>query len=426
MALIQVVEHEKIFICDDGSMRKSITSLQAKLLKNIETKLPKRTFEWGHQSIKFNQYCGVISLGGDSIAILPKIYGNENEPCASRNILIKMLYAARRLKPVSGGSANIGLQKHHLLDVFIQHFCNELFQQLRKGVIRSYIRRTDNLHVLRGKLLIDKHLKVNASNKERMYCQYDELIDDNKYNQVIKYVLQILIKVTVSGKSKRKITELLYCFDEVSDKTFIADDVLNIPIDRSTSRFKIVFEYCSWFLQGLNPDVVTGEQHSLALLFDMNKLFEEFIARKLKVIAWEKGLKLREQGPQKRFIQSSDTDNSFFVMKPDISLIDSNNKVVSILDTKWKVLNDSDNKLGVSQQDLYQMAGYAMRYGCKKMVLIYPKVNSLDSERPIEWKFINTDIQIFIWTIDLTEVFEKKKVGNERQLSDYLNDLTAN
>tara|TARA_R110001583_G_scaffold152821_3_gene304659 strand:- start:172 stop:552 length:381 start_codon:yes stop_codon:yes gene_type:complete len=75
-----------------------------------------------------------------------------------------------------------------------------------------------------------------------------------------------------------------------------------------------------------------------------------------------------------------DIDKPVFQMKPDIALLDQGHRVVVIADAKWKLLDPQDAKLGVSQADLYQIQGYANRYGVKNVLLIYPAHSGL---RPV-------------------------------------------
>lgn len=74
-------------------------------------------------------------------------------------------------------------------------------------------------------------------------------------------------------------------------------------------------------------------------------------------------------------------------MKPDVSLMGSDNKVKFILDAKWKRLNEGkkDSKHGISQADMYQLYSYGAQYHCKKVALVYPKTKDFTS--PLEYKF---------------------------------------
>jgi len=67
---------------------------------------------------------------------------------------------------------------------------------------------------------------------------------------------------------------------------------------------------------------------------------------------------------------------SRFQLKPDL-LISKERKNYHILDTKWKLINlsDNDNNYNISQSDIYQLFAYGHKYldGCGDMMLIYPK-----------------------------------------------------
>ena len=376
MTVIQVLEHQRLSIDSLGSDN-CLSRANAIVLENLEKGLPKGFISWGRDSVKFSQHCGVLALGDTTIEVLPKIHGSEDDPGSSRQILVKMLYAAKRLKTPPSGSASIGLQKNYLLDVFISHFCEELFSQLREGMIRSYVVKEDNLPVLKGRLLLDQQLKLNSVHKEKMYCQYDELVEDNLFNQIIKYTLYYLNKISVSGGTKRKITELLLRFGSVSDRDVSLKDFKNIQLSRVTGRYEYVLEQCAWFISGFSQDVVSGSNSSLALLFDMNRLFEEVVSVKLKRLSWSKGYKMRTQGPQKYLLRDMSADRPLFMMKPDITLL-KDDSVKTILDAKWKMLGSDESKYGISQSDLYQMVAYGTSYGCTSLALIYPKQSGIN------------------------------------------------
>jgi 5-methylcytosine-specific restriction enzyme subunit McrC len=62
-----------------------------------------------------------------------------------------------------------------------------------------------------------------------------------------------------------------------------------------------------------------------------------------------------------------------FMLKPDISFWENGNCKL-IIDTKYKLLDDTDDKkYGVSQSDAYQMYAYAMKYDCERVILLYPQ-----------------------------------------------------
>lgn len=73
------------------------------------------------------------------------------------------------------------------------------------------------------------------------------------------------------------------------------------------------------------------------------------------------------------------------MLKPDLYI---KNKM--ILDTKWKIPNDSEDekKQGIAQSDLYQMFAYACKFKIYDIKLVYPLCEKTqDLQRKIAEKF---------------------------------------
>lgn len=72
-----------------------------------------------------------------------------------------------------------------------------------------------------------------------------------------------------------------------------------------------------------------------------------------------------------------------------------------VADAKWKILDDREKKLGISQSDLYQMAGYATRYRVDRLALIYPRQQWLKNF--IEFEIQGTYSVLKIIPVDVTK-----------------------
>lgn len=380
LEVLSILEHESIPIVEKRSVGdRSLTTRQVAILAGLDS-LPDKAFQWGHRSIKWSQYCGLVQLGDITLEILPKIHGKESSPGACRESLILMLRKAGLLKIHKPGVADVNLQKHTLLDIFIHDFCQQLNQQLVQGALRKYISREENIGVLKGKLLSHMQFRHNLAHKERLYCQYDELSEDIFINQTIKFTLKLLLPRARSPRIKNEITRLLYAFDNVTDKQVSSTDVEQVTLGRNEKRFHDIVRLCAIFIKSLNPGTGAGNSRVFSLLFDMNQLFEAWVAAILKPLALQLGWKLKEQGPKRYMAYRADIDKSVFQMKPDICFVDRSGNPVLIVDTKWKLLATEDAKLGVSQADLYQMQAYGNRYGVPYLCLVYPQQDGCKGE----------------------------------------------
>ncbi|WP_233707460.1 McrC family protein [Helicobacter bizzozeronii] len=133
-------------------------------------------------------------------------------------------------------------------------------------------------------------------------------------------------------------------------------------------NMKIFWHGAIFFLRQKSLTSYSGSDRAYALLFPMEKLFESFVKHWLKT-----SLAGRYESPQERPRFLLENNGKFSInLRPDIVL--ENREKVLILDTKWKVIEESGNP---SQADLYQMWAYASKYasielkGKQRRVCVY-------------------------------------------------------
>lgn len=301
--------------------------------------------EW--KTLKAKQYCGILNFDNQDFYILPKIANHNDEQ--NLNIFMYMLMYAYNVKLSNEQIASCQNQKHTLLEVFVQMFASNLLSELKKGIYKEYITEQDNLPVLKGKYLINENLKYNFT-KNKIYCEYDEFSPNNAINQFFLYAVKYLQKFV---KDKKLLKQCELIFDEVEYKT-VDINKLNLHFNRLNSRFKTSFEISILLLKQSIP-LFSQDKKSFAFLFDMNVLFEKFIAR----IVQEKYDEVEVPNKSRKFGE--------LYLKPDI-IVKSKNLII---DCKYKILKT--NELA-KRDDRYQMYVYANNFeNIKTTMLLYPK-----------------------------------------------------
>ena len=345
-----------------------ISELEAEGIEKLAGRLPAGALAWGHRSLRFGPFCGVLQTEQLAIEILPKIDHGSDSSEDMRGLLVAMLARAGELGSKRVGDAGLGQQHSHLLDVFIEDFCGQVKSALRGGAIARYSERTENLNAIRGRIELTEHLRTNAFDHSHLLCRFDERSIDNPYNQALKAVLRILLGFALGARTRAMVAAFLHRFDEVSDRRVTVRDVGALRFDRTTRHWEPVFARSHWLLSGLYPDVRTGDAAGSALLFNMEKLFETVLRLRIRhACQTQDGARLAVglQSPVKNLAASS------FQLRPDIT-IQRDNETVAILDAKWKRLDLTEPNSGVSSGDAYQMNAYASRYRCKRLALVYP------------------------------------------------------
>ncbi|MCB1883585.1 MAG: hypothetical protein KDG89_06240 [Geminicoccaceae bacterium] len=347
-----------------------MTRTQAAALARLEPALPKGVLAWCHHSVCFGAFCGVVQAGDLTIEILPKLQGSLDDPDGTRRCLVAMLRLAGERLAATIDVADLALHQHHLLDVFILDFCRRTTTLLHRGPIRRYVDEEENLTKLRGRLHLPGQMRHNLVNQARLYCRYDEFSLDNAHNRALKHALRVMLDLAVGGAARREANVLLRRLEDVAAMKVRAEDVEALPFDRTIAPWQPLFTRAAAFLRNLHPDVAAGGAASFGLLFDMNRLFEAFVAAVAARDWGREGRRVVAQGPQRYFAAHGDA--SVFRMRPDIAVLDREDHVLLVADAKWKAVDAGLADLGLAQGDVYQLAAYAARYDCQQVALLYP------------------------------------------------------
>lgn len=350
-------------------------------------------FDWNdNRWLRVQNYVGVLQVRGLTIEILPKICGPDDpliDPQPSddhdhsawkvaQGNLLYMLSVAGHLPFQERELANLQTRKLPLIEVLIAAFAQRLLRELRRGLDRSYIRREENLAVVKGKLLIAAHIKHNAVRRDRVFVAHEDFVSDTPINRILKATCRRLLPVAAMPSTQQRLRECLIDLGDVEDEQLRPEAFAAIHYTRNSERYEPLIQFCRMVMEGTTPIPGGGGVESISLLFPMETLFEEFIGQLLRKHAVELGLTSQaivlQAVRSSRWLVHEHPNRGRFLLKPDILIKKDHHQARIIIDTKWKRLatDDLDAKNNVSQADMYQMFAYAHRFDCMDNVLLFP------------------------------------------------------
>lgn len=356
---IQVFEHQLLRVGETKAgvvfTRQHFEALAAYAERNSE-----KYYTLQHNGLRFTNFVGALQVGRLTIEILPKI--DQADDVNTQQVLLDMLKTCRILQPESPGFAELSSKFGSLLDIYLHQFLHEVAQILHRGLVKSYQPVTANRKVLKGRLLLEKQLQYNLTHQERFYTAYNEFSYDHEYNHLLNKALKTLKELPLSPAIQFKAQQLLYQFPALKQAPKTLPNFSELHFNRQTRHYESAVRTALLILQQFQPDVRAGQLPVLAILFNMNALFEEFIYRQLKNASDENTTVLRQVRQsfwKRRYLQ------------PDILLIKENQRIV--LDTKWKRLQ----KANPDMNDLRQLYVYHQYFNASRGVLVYPRVSGL-------------------------------------------------
>ena len=398
---VSITEYERLFIGNTRDLsRKQITKNDAACLQSlIIDDVP--IFKWGNRCLIAQHWVGVIDLPEYSVEILPKIAGMYS-PDELRKILTRMLLIAHQANSSKKLRGSIAPQKDSLVEIIIDIFLSSLETYLDHGFLRSYQKVESNLHVVKGKIVVNKQINRNLLTPTRFACRYFKYVSDNPLNRFLKSCLLEMKKRSRDPDNIKRMNRVIPLFDEILSVSPVQALAYHISFNSTNAIAEEAHRYASLFLHNQLATLNAGKIPVNAMLFDMNDIYESFIYKTCRNI-W--GHHVFYQKTWNYLLCNPSTGKKFIKLRPDITLLDST-VGKSIIDTKWKLPTKF-----VKESDIYQMSAYATAIpSVERVFLLYPHTQN-DSQFVGDFSFVSSNgtlCPLLIRTVDLSKCLNWK------------------
>lgn len=152
--------------------------------------------------------------------------------------------------------------------------------QLKQGLYREYINRQEELSVLRGKINMSGTIKNQLVHKRVLTCDFDDLSENNLFNQIIKTTVSLLLRNdTVKSKYKDDLKKKMLFFSNIDFLEPTSISWSSIRFQRNNQTYGMLISICQLILEGMLMTTDTGEYRLASFLDEqrMCRLYEKFI-----------------------------------------------------------------------------------------------------------------------------------------------------
>lgn len=365
---IQVFEYEKLKYSGSSVFKEHHFNAMVKFNEKNQNKY----FTVIHKGVQFNNYVGVMQIGGLTIEVLPKA-DRAQSPNKKiwQDVLLNMLGVCKLINTDSISETKLKKRHNSILELYFEKFLNEVDYLIKRGLLKRYRKNQSNQLALKGKLLFSKNIQKNTIHKEYFFCQHQVYDKDYLLIQIILKGLLIVDKLA-SSLLNDKIKCILYYFEGVTPMTITSGHFQKLQLSKKELPYNNALEIAKMLILNYSPNLNSGHNNMLTLLFDMNMLWEEYIYR---ILNKHKPTNTKISFQNQSLFWKSKTRNK--LVRPDIIIeqeIDDNTEVF-VLDTKWKI-RDNNNP---DDSDLKQMFVYNLHWKSSKGLLLFPRINQTDN-----------------------------------------------
>lgn len=328
-----------------------------------------------------------------------------------RNIYYMLTYAFQELRQ-NNYEEIAGEEFEEIHDLFAEILVRGISYQLKQGLHKEYISCQGSLSTLKGKLDINGTINNLVRNCQKIDCQYDELSENNKFNQILKTTVQLLLKHPgVKRNRKTSLKRLMLFFSNV--------DIIDIPtinwttlrFDRNSKTYQMLLYVCYFILEEMLMSTEKGT-YKMRNFSDehMCRLYEKFVLEYYK--KHHPQLKARAAQIDWNINKELSTSGILPIMQTDIMLTLKDRTL--IIDTKYysKSMQYQFDKGTIHSNNLYQIHTYVMSYDANHTgkvdgMLLYAKTE--EDITPDGRTVFRDGNVIYYRTLDLNQDFENIK-----------------
>jgi len=332
----------------------------------------------------------------------------EDKGILIRNIYYMLAYAFQELR--QNNYAEIEGEKFDdIYDLFAEIIARGISYQLKQGLYREYVAKNESMKTVIGKIDIKSTISTRLRNIQQIACDYDELSENNVYNQILLTTMNALISHSDVKKDKKsKLNKLRVFFNNVQTVDTHTIRWKALRFDRNNKNYRMLLYLCYFII---SEWVMTTEEgkYKMREFSDehMCRLFEKFVLEYYKKHHPE--LKPCAAQIDWNIEKEQSTTNILPIMQTDILLTIGERTL--IIDTKYytRTMQKQFDKSTIHSNNLFQIHTYVTEYdedhtGKVDGMLLYAKTQEdIVPDGQMKRKDGN---YIFFKTLDLNTDFE--------------------
>ena len=234
---------------------------------------------------------------------------------------------------------------------------------VERGPIRGYERRDERRDNLRGRIRFADQVARGGGLAIPLEISYADYTADVIENRMLVTAATLLLRMPrVAPLARRR---LLHVRSRLEGVRALRDwrGVRAPATTRLNEHYKPALALAELVLQNLSLSEETGELSSCTFVFNMNKVFEDFVTAAFTAAMRRHGGTVRPQVGEYSLDRGAQLR-----LRPDIGWWDGD-RCLAVLDAKYKAIDDGL----LRHDDAYQMLAYCTAYGLDRGYLVYAK-----------------------------------------------------
>jgi 5-methylcytosine-specific restriction enzyme subunit McrC len=257
-----------------------------------------------------------------------------------------------------------------LVGTMLASECEALIQQ---GLIQRFVEREAGLPYVRGRLLVLDQVRRHPGQITTLECRYEDFDGDVIENQWLAAALERAVVACRTEEVRRRLRVCRAVLSEICDAfSFDIARTDDFDYQRDNAHYRDAHDWANLFLRPRRlARLFAVGPRSFAFLIDMDRAFEQFVARLVTNALVPAGVQVDRQKGDPAVIRWADSGEDYQRIVPDLLLTTALGRTIPV-DSKYKLYGDRKIDAG----DVYQLFTYAFAYAAPGRapiaILIFP------------------------------------------------------
>lgn len=151
---------------------------------------------------------------------------------------------------------------------------------IRSGFHRSYIDVSDELPTVKGKINIQQSINNMSLQSKKLYCDFDEYSDNDMFNQIIKYTIELILKSPqINNSIKKQLKKQIVYFDNICCTPPTRDVIKKLVFNQNSITYRLLINISVMIYTNSSLNEESGNKvfKDFYRQNQMEKVFEKFL-----------------------------------------------------------------------------------------------------------------------------------------------------
>ncbi|MEO9330059.1 McrC family protein [Gordonia aurantiaca] len=357
----------------------SLDFAEYELLRRLAIVEVNPSLQGGVFEVSAGRKIGAVAVGERQIVVRPKI--------SDLNRLVFLLGYSLHRDFWLDDEVHL-TEADELLPAMAEAFGRLASHATAQGLLQGYRTTTDDLPVLRGRMLASEQMTRHHGLPVPIAVEYDEFtVDIGENQQLLAATLRLLGVPGLPHGTRSRLQRLRRVLVDVTPPIRGLGGARWRPT-RLNKRYHSALRLADLVLAAQSFEHRAGDLPVSGFMFDMWRIFEDFVSTSLGEALTSRGGQYATQKPV-----HLDTERSLR-MRPDLVWTDRGGAIRAVVDAKYK----AERPEGFPFADLYELLAYCTVLGLRHGHLVYAKGNEPVRQHVVE----GADVTLHCHALDLS------------------------